>query len=90
TQVDLPSDRVSGLIEARDILHEIPGIQFVYFDQRDVVRHRLVQEIIEAYDRHSPIRHGGGRDDKSGRGAGHRGYPQGRRQGRTGNGEQPH
>jgi phosphate starvation-inducible PhoH-like protein len=54
TQVDLPSDRRSGLIEVRNILHEIPGIQFVYFDERDVVRHRLVQEIIKAYDRHQP------------------------------------
>jgi phosphate starvation-inducible PhoH-like protein len=52
TQVDLPSDRVSGLIEVREILREIPGIQFVYFDERDVVRHRLVQDIIRAYDRH--------------------------------------
>lgn len=51
TQVDLPSDRVSGLIEVRDILQEIPGIEFVYFDERDVVRHPLVQEIIKAYDR---------------------------------------
>jgi len=56
TQVDLPSDRRSGLIEARDILREIPGIEFVYFDERDVVRHRLVQEIIKAYDRHAPER----------------------------------
>ncbi len=54
TQVDLPSDRRSGLIEVRDILQEIPGIQFIYFDERDVVRHRLVQDIIKAYDRHSP------------------------------------
>jgi phosphate starvation-inducible PhoH-like protein len=52
TQVDLPLDRVSGLIQVREILREIPGIQFVYFDERDVVRHRLVQEIIKAYDRH--------------------------------------
>jgi phosphate starvation-inducible PhoH-like protein len=57
TQVDLPSDRVSGLIEVRDILREIPGIQFVYFDERDVVRHHLVQEIIKAYDRHGTRRH---------------------------------
>jgi phosphate starvation-inducible PhoH-like protein len=56
TQVDLPSDRVSGLIEVREILKEIPGIQFIYFDERDVVRHRLVQEIIKAYDRHGPPR----------------------------------
>lgn len=54
TQVDLPSDRVSGLIEVREILKEIPGIQFIYFDERDVVRHKLVQEIIKAYDRHRP------------------------------------
>ena len=55
TQVDLPSDRVSGLIEVREILKEIPGIKFVYFDERDVVRHRLVQEIIKAYDRHQDV-----------------------------------
>ncbi len=53
TQIDLPSDRVSGLIEVRDILQDIAGIEFVYFDERDVVRHRLVQEIIKAYDRHT-------------------------------------
>lgn len=58
TQVDLPSDRVSGLIEVRKILRDIPGIQFVYFDERDVVRHRLVQEIIKAYDRHNPTSSG--------------------------------
>jgi phosphate starvation-inducible protein PhoH and related proteins len=52
TQVDLPSDRVSGLIEVRDILVEVPGIAFIYFSEKDVVRHRLVQEIIKAYQRH--------------------------------------
>lgn len=52
TQVDLPNDRVSGLVEIIDILKEIQGIQFVYFDEKDVVRHRLVQDIIRAYDRH--------------------------------------
>ena len=55
TQVDLPSDRVSGLIQVKDILHDIEGIGFVYFDEKDVVRHRLVQEIIKAYDRHQPV-----------------------------------
>ncbi len=55
TQVDLPSDRVSGLIQVKDILHDIEGIEFVYFDEKDVVRHRLVQEIIKAYDRHQPV-----------------------------------
>lgn len=54
TQIDLPSDRVSGLIEVQEILQGIPGIEFVYFDEHDVVRHRLVQDIIKAYDRHSP------------------------------------
>lgn len=52
TQVDLPADRVSGLIQIRNVLQNISGIEFVYFDDRDVVRHRLVQEIIKAYDRH--------------------------------------
>ncbi|MGH7254358.1 MAG: PhoH family protein, partial [Nitrospirales bacterium] len=58
TQVDLPQDRRSGLVEVQDILQEIPGIQFVYFDERDVVRHRLVQEIIKAYDRRGGDRGG--------------------------------
>jgi phosphate starvation-inducible protein PhoH len=65
TQVDLPSDRRSGLIEVRDILQEIPGIQFIYFDERDVVRHKLVQEIIKAYDRHRPHEPGPKRPSKS-------------------------
>lgn len=52
TQVDLPPDRVSGLIEVRDILRHVQGIKFVYFNERDVVRHKLVQDIIKAYDQH--------------------------------------
>lgn len=51
TQVDLPSDRPSGLIEIQGVLRDIPGIQFSYFTEKDVIRHRLVQEIIKAYDR---------------------------------------
>jgi len=51
TQVDLPSDKPSGLIEIQDVLEGIPGIQFSYFTEKDVIRHRLVQEIIKAYDR---------------------------------------
>jgi phosphate starvation-inducible PhoH-like protein len=43
---------VSGLIQVKEILQDIEGIAFVYFDEKDVVRHRLVQEIIKAYDRH--------------------------------------
>lgn len=58
TQVDLPNDRVSGLIQVKTILRDIEGIEFVYFDEKDVVRHRLVQEIIKAYDRHLPVNGG--------------------------------
>ncbi|QTA91228.1 PhoH family protein [Desulfonema magnum] len=50
TQVDLPVDKASGLIEAKNILQEIDGIKFVFFSKIDVVRHRLVQEIIRAYE----------------------------------------
>ena len=50
TQIDLPSDRTSGLIESKDILQDIDGIKFVFFSKRDVVRHKLVQEIIRAYE----------------------------------------
>ena len=50
TQIDLPSDRRSGLIEAVDVVGKIEGIAFVYFDERDVVRHNLVQQIIRAYE----------------------------------------
>ena len=54
TQIDLPSDRVSGLIEAMDIVRQINGIAFIKFDDRDVVRHGLVQQIVKAYDVFSP------------------------------------
>ena len=50
TQIDLPSDRRSGLVEAVDVVGGIDGIAFVRFDERDVVRHNLVQQIIRAYD----------------------------------------
>jgi phosphate starvation-inducible protein PhoH and related proteins len=50
TQSDLPSHRASGLIEAREILHGIDDIRFVFFTRHDVVRHRLVQKIINAYE----------------------------------------
>jgi phosphate starvation-inducible PhoH-like protein len=52
TQIDLPSARRSGLLEAVDILKGVEGLSFVYFDQADVVRHHLVQRIIQAYDEH--------------------------------------
>ena len=50
TQIDLPSERRSGLIEALDVVGKIEGIAIVHFDDRDVVRHSLVQQIIKAYD----------------------------------------
>ncbi len=52
TQIDLPPGEVSGLVNAREILTDIPGIARVEFTERDVVRHPLVQKIIKAYDRH--------------------------------------
>ncbi len=53
TQIDLPRDQASGLIQVRDILREIDGIGFVEFGHEDVVRHKLVQRIVEAYRRHA-------------------------------------
>ncbi len=50
TQIDLQRGMVSGLVHAREVLADIDGISFCYFDQRDVVRHRLVRLIIEAYE----------------------------------------
>ena len=52
TQIDLPSARRSGLLEAVDVLKNVQGLSFVYFDEADVVRHHLVQRIIRAYDEH--------------------------------------
>jgi phosphate starvation-inducible PhoH-like protein len=51
TQVDLPASRPSGLIEVQSVLQGLDGIQFIYFDDRDVVRHDLVSSIVRAYDR---------------------------------------
>jgi phosphate starvation-inducible PhoH-like protein len=50
TQVDLPQGKASGLREARRILSHVPEIGFVTFDERDVVRHPIVQRIVAAYD----------------------------------------
>ncbi len=52
TQIDLPSSRKSGLIEAADALQHIPDIGFVQFSDKDVIRHALVQSIIQAYKHH--------------------------------------
>jgi Phosphate starvation-inducible protein PhoH, predicted ATPase len=51
TQIDLPDPKKSGLLEAMEILEGIEGIAFVYFTKQDVVRHPIVQRIIEAYER---------------------------------------
>ncbi|MBF0377326.1 MAG: PhoH family protein [Desulfamplus sp.] len=50
TQIDLPTGKKSGLIEAKNILQNIEGLKFIFFDNNDVVRHRLVSKIIEAYN----------------------------------------
>jgi phosphate starvation-inducible PhoH-like protein len=50
TQIDLPNPRKSGLIEAIDVLKNVDGIDFCYFEHGDVVRHQLVQRIVCAYD----------------------------------------
>jgi phosphate starvation-inducible PhoH-like protein len=50
TQIDLPTGRRSGLVEALEVVGRIPGIAFINFNERDVVRHNLVQQIIKAYD----------------------------------------
>ncbi|PYS45633.1 MAG: hypothetical protein DMF68_21660 [Acidobacteria bacterium] len=53
TQIDLPTGKRSGLIEAERVLSNIEGIEFIYFTEKDVVRHSLVQMIIKAYEAHS-------------------------------------
>ena len=50
TQIDLPVQRTSGLVEAQEVVSGIPGIEIVHFDETDVVRHPLVQRIVVAYD----------------------------------------
>ncbi len=57
TQIDLPPKNVSGLVQAKEILQSIDGVGFVYFDKSDVVRHRLVKDIIDAYEkfRNTPL-----------------------------------
>lgn len=52
TQTDLPRMRESGLISIQNILQNIKGIEFVYLDERDVVRHKLIRQIIAAYEKH--------------------------------------
>lgn len=50
TQIDLGIGRISGLVQAMEVVGKVDGISFIYFDERDVVRHKLVQAIVKAYD----------------------------------------
>jgi phosphate starvation-inducible protein PhoH and related proteins len=52
TQIDLPQGKASGLVEVTKILEGIEGIDFVYFSRKDVVRHKLVQAIVRAYEKY--------------------------------------
>jgi phosphate starvation-inducible PhoH-like protein len=74
TQIDLPAGRTSGLVEAMKVVGGIEGISFVHFDDRDVVRHKLVQQIVKAYEAFSSG-NGAGRSS-SGRGAPAESFPQ--------------
>ncbi len=56
TQIDLPNPKLSGLVEALKIVREVEGIGIIYFDEKDVVRHKLVQQIVKAYDAYSAPR----------------------------------
>jgi phosphate starvation-inducible PhoH-like protein len=55
TQIDLPSGKRSGLTDAAEVLRGVEGISFVHFDDKDVVRHSLVQRIIKAYERYNDM-----------------------------------
>ncbi len=59
TQIDLPRNQTSGLRQVMQILDALPGVSFTFFSPRDVVRHSLVQRIVEAYDRHDADDAGG-------------------------------
>jgi phosphate starvation-inducible PhoH-like protein len=52
TQIDLPRGKYSGLKEVMKVLENVKGIEFVYFNEKDVVRHKLVREIIKAYEKY--------------------------------------
>ena len=53
TQIDLPREQASGLITVQNVLGSIDGVAFIRFSNQDVVRHKLVQRIVEAYRRHA-------------------------------------
>jgi phosphate starvation-inducible PhoH-like protein len=56
TQIDLPSSQRSGLIEAMHILKDVKGISFIMLDKSDIVRHKLVTSIVEAYEKYDEVR----------------------------------
>jgi phosphate starvation-inducible PhoH-like protein len=58
TQIDLPAKQASGLIQAKEILSNVEGVAFVYFDKSDVVRHKLVKDIIDAYEKFNNNKNG--------------------------------
>ena len=64
TQIDLPAGKTSGLVEAITVVGRVDGIEFIYFDERDVVRHRVVQHIVKAYEAYTA----GGNRSKAGPG----------------------
>jgi phosphate starvation-inducible PhoH-like protein len=53
TQIDLPKDRTSGLKHAKSVLADVPGIEMIFFNETDVVRHEIVGRIIKAYELYS-------------------------------------
>ncbi len=52
TQIDLPPKTISGLVKAQEILKNVDGVEFIYFEKSDIVRHKLVKDIIDAYEKH--------------------------------------
>lgn len=70
TQIDLPRGEYSGLINVRDVLARVPGIEFAHFGSKDVVRHPLVQKIVDAYDAFQGDGSAGRSDDRRGTGRG--------------------
>jgi phosphate starvation-inducible PhoH-like protein len=66
TQIDLPAGRRSGLVEAVEVVGKVTGISFIYFTERDVVRHSLVQRIIRAYEEFDQVRAAKANGEKNG------------------------
>jgi len=58
TQIDLPPKQISGLVQAKEILSQVEGVAFAYFDKSDVVRHKLVKDIIDAYEKYGNNKNG--------------------------------